>query len=54
MRVPTIEITGYKALLSTQRINVYGKNLFIYGENGSGKSSLYYVLKDFSNPPHND
>ena len=24
-----------------------GKNLFIYGENGSGKSSLYYALKDF-------
>lgn len=26
---------------------VGGKNLFIYGENGSGKSSLYYALKDF-------
>lgn len=30
-----------------QKINVGGKNLFIYGENGSGKSSLYYALKDF-------
>ena len=47
MRIKTIEITNYKAFLGTHKINVGGKNLFIYGENGSGKSSLYYALKDF-------
>jgi len=47
LRIQTIEITNYKAFLGTHPINVAGKNLFIYGENGSGKSSLYYALKDF-------
>lgn len=47
MKIQTIEITNYKAFLGTHRFNVVGKNLFIYGENGSGKSSLYYALKDF-------
>lgn len=47
MRVNTIEIRDYKAFLGSHKIKVGGKNLFIYGENGSGKSSLYYALKDF-------
>ncbi|GAU09024.1 AAA family ATPase [Desulfoplanes formicivorans] len=47
MKIHTIEVTNYKAFLGTHRIDVGGKNLFIYGENGSGKSSLYYALKDF-------
>jgi len=47
LRIQTIEITNYKAFLQTHRFKVVGKNLFIYGENGSGKSSLYYALKDF-------
>ena len=47
MRIQTIEITNYKAFHGTHKIAVSGKNLFIYGENGSGKSSLYYALKDF-------
>ncbi|MEA5391293.1 AAA family ATPase [Cyanobium gracile UHCC 0139] len=47
MRIQTIEITNYKAFLGTHKIEVGGKNAFIYGENGSGKSSLYYALKDF-------
>lgn len=47
MKIDTIEITNYKAFLGTHRLQVGGKNLFIYGENGSGKSSLYYALKDF-------
>lgn len=47
MRIQSIEITNYKAFLGTHKIKVGGKNLFIYGENGSGKSSLYYALKDF-------
>lgn len=47
MKIQSITITDYKAFLETEKINVGGKNLFIYGENGSGKSSLYYALKDF-------
>ena len=47
MRIKTIEINNYKAFYGKHKINVGGKNLFIYGENGSGKSSLYYALKDF-------
>lgn len=47
MRVQANEITNYKAFLGTYPINVAGKNLFIHGENGSGKSSLYYGRKDF-------
>lgn len=47
MKITNIEITNYKAFHGTHKITVGGKNLFIYGENGSGKSSLYYALKDF-------
>ena len=47
MKIDTIEITNYKAFLGSHRLQVGGRNLFIYGENGSGKSSLYYALKDF-------
>jgi len=44
VRIQTIEITNYKAFYGTHKIDVGGKNFFIYGENGSGKSSLYYAL----------
>jgi energy-coupling factor transporter ATP-binding protein EcfA2 len=48
MKIKTIEIHNYKAFYGNKNvINIDGKNLFIYGENGSGKSSLYYALKDF-------
>lgn len=47
MKIDRIEITNYKAFMGTHEIRMNGKNLFIYGENGSGKSSLYFALKDF-------
>ncbi len=47
MKIQKIEIKNYKAFYLENEINAEGKNLFIYGENGSGKSSLYYALKDF-------
>jgi ABC-type multidrug transport system ATPase subunit len=47
MRIKAIEINNYKAFYGKHRIKVNGKNLFMYGENGSGKSSLFYALKDF-------
>lgn len=47
MKIKTVEIKDYKAFYGLNEFNVEGKNLFIYGENGSGKSSFYYALKDF-------
>ncbi len=47
MKIKSIEIKNYKAFYGTHKINIGGRNAFIYGENGSGKSSLYYALKDF-------
>lgn len=47
MKIKEIEINNYKAFYGKRKIPIGGKNVFIYGENGSGKSSLYYALKDF-------
>ena len=49
MRITEIEIKNFKAFYGTYRIDLRksGKNLLIYGENGSGKSSLYFALKLF-------
>ena len=58
MRITEIEIKNFKAFYGTYRIDLRksGKNLLIYGENGSGKSSLYFALKLFlesgDNPSH--
>ena len=49
MRITEIEIKNFKAFYGIYRINLRksGKNLLVYGENGSGKSSLYFALKLF-------
>ena len=47
MKIKSVEIKNYKAFYGKHTIKIGGKNVFIYGENGSGKSSLYYALKDF-------
>ena len=49
MRITEIEIKNFKAFYGTYRIDLgkAGKNLLVYGENGSGKSSLYFALKLF-------
>lgn len=39
-----IVINGFKAFPSQFKIDLEGKNLLLYGENGSGKSSIYYAL----------
>ena len=47
MKIQRIEVKNFKAFYGQHFVDALGKNLFIYGENGSGKSSLYYALKDF-------
>ena len=49
MRITKIEIKNFRAFPSTYQIDLHkaGKNLLVYGENGSGKSSLYLALKFF-------
>ena len=49
MRITDIEIKNFRAFHGTYHIDMSksGKNLLVYGENGSGKSSLYLALKYF-------
>jgi len=49
VRITEIEIKNFRAFPKTYKINLSkaGKNLLVYGENGSGKSSLYLALKYF-------
>lgn len=47
MKIKSIEINNYKSFYGKHVIRIDKKNAFIYGENGSGKSSLFYALKDF-------
>lgn len=47
MKIQNIELKNYKAFKGEHSLKTNGKNIFIYGENGSGKSSIYYALKDF-------
>jgi hypothetical protein len=47
MRIQNVTINKYKAFTKEEKIPIGGKNVFMYGENGSGKSSFYYALKDF-------
>ena len=49
MRITGIEIKNFRAFYGTYHIDLHkaGKNLLVYGENGSGKSSLYLALKLF-------
>ena len=49
MKITNIEIKNFRAFPKSYQINLYnaGKNLLVYGENGSGKSSLYFALKYF-------
>ena len=49
MRITKIEIKNFRAFPRTYQIDLHkaGKNLLVYGENGSGKTSLYLALKLF-------
>ena len=42
--ISKIKIDGFKAFPKEFELVLDGKNLLMYGENGSGKSSIYYTL----------
>ncbi|MES2457880.1 MAG: ATP-binding protein [Bacteroidota bacterium] len=42
--IDKIIIKNFKAFPAEETISIDGKNLLIYGENGSGKSSIYWAL----------
>ena len=49
MRITKIELKNFRAFYGAYQIDLHkaGKNLLVYGENGSGKTSLYQALKRF-------
>lgn len=47
MKITNIEIQNFKAFKDPQPFSIDGKNVLVFGNNGSGKSSLYYALHVF-------
>jgi len=47
MKINKIEITNFKAFDNKFVIELNNKNLLIYGDNGTGKSSIYEAIKVF-------
>jgi ABC-type dipeptide/oligopeptide/nickel transport system ATPase subunit len=43
-KIDKIRIKNFKAFPESQEFDLKGKNLLVYGNNGSGKSSLYWAL----------
>jgi len=44
LRISKIRLVNYKFFYGEFKLPVDGENLLIYGENGSGKSSIYKAL----------
>ena len=47
LRIENFSISAFKAFPGSVSFNLAGKNLLIYGENGSGKTTVYQALRDF-------
>ena len=56
MRITKIEIKNFRAFYGTYQIDLHraGKSLLIYGENGSGKTSLYKAIELFLDSSENE
>ena len=52
MKIKKIYLNHFRAFYGEYFFNFEEKNVLIYGENGSGKSSLYYALKTLINSSH--
>ena len=52
MRIKTLSLTDFRAFPgpAPTTFELDGKNLLVYGENGSGKSSLFHALRGFFSP----
>lgn len=46
-RINSINFKNFKAFFQEERIELNGKQLLVYGENGSGKSSIFWGLYTF-------
>ena len=55
MKIKTLSLTDFRAFPGPVPVafDLDGKNLLVYGENGSGKSSLFHALDGFfsTHPP---
>lgn len=47
MKISKIEIQNFKAFKQAQVFDIDAKNILVFGNNGSGKSSFYYALHAF-------
>ena len=56
MKITKIDLKNFKGFYGTYQIDLHkaGKNLLIYGENGSGKTSLYKALELFLDSSENE
>lgn len=55
LRIESLSLRAYRAFSAELEIPVHGRNLIVYGENGSGKSSIYKALRDlFARRPGRD
>ncbi len=52
MKIKTLSLTDFRAFPgpTPTTFELDGKNLLVYGENGSGKSSLFHALQGFFHP----
>lgn len=52
MKIKTLSLTDFRAFPgpAPATFDLDGKNLLVYGENGSGKSSLFHALQGFFSP----
>ncbi|WP_303920883.1 AAA family ATPase [Draconibacterium sediminis] len=46
-RIKEVAIKNFKAFQDEEVFSLYGKNVLVYGNNGSGKSSLFWALYTF-------
>ena len=43
-RIDKLEIKNFNFFDEAEALNFDGKNILLYGENGSGKSTIYWAL----------